>query len=273
MTNTSNTGLTLDKFVAEMKKFGEAYGKGQNSRPAMGMRAVEAAQKLTEVNDNTAEQLYVHFQTAAAKARGLEYKTDGSHKVQVSKFRQFVKCGALPGIDAVDVFDRASDIIREMSSVEDSPLKGSAYDNLVNVARAQLKQPESALSDEELRAIFTPEQKEKDFFAKMAEVAKRLEKLHEEAPSVGAKAEIEDAILSVRQSVSEAGGDVDAVFAKDKKAKGAEARSATEKKAVSVAGNTSLATPEDYSPDDEELLRDFDADADAEDARAELEVA
>lgn len=283
MTNTvqtaaapaSNTGLSLEKFLGQCQKFGEAFAKGENSRPAMALATVNAAQKLEGV---TAADVYSAFQRGNGKcATFAKTSNESSYKVQVAKVNTFVKCGSLPGIDAVDVFNRASDIIKEMLAGEDSGIKGSAYDNMVNVGRAQLKQPDSELSDDEIRSLLIPEESEKSFFDKMVEVHKRLSKLHDEAPSTGSKMAVEDALADVEASINEAGGDAKALLAKKaKKAKGK--GGAPVNTTITGVGNAAPIPAGDDYPSDDELLEDdtdegdigehYDALADEEDELA-----
>ena len=209
--------LTLEQFEKEIVAFGAAYGAGQNSRPSMAVRAVEAAAKVTTITPDSAEVLWTKFQQAAAKKRGLEYKQEGSFKVQVSKFRQFLALGALPSIDPVDVIERTVYVIRELANQADSPLKGSAYDHMVNIARAQLKTPETALTNDQIKAELLPEEvEEKTPLDKLLDTYKKVTKLHDvfgKSPDV--LIAIEDAIENLQNAITKAGGEVPA----DKKTK------------------------------------------------------
>ena len=170
---------TLDTFEKKVKEFGKAYGKGANSRPAMAIEATRAAQQIAGVSDKNAKDYYTWFQTAASRAKGLEYKAEASFAVQVSKLKQFLQLGALPQVDGVEVLDMACDIITEFANSDENPLKGSAYDNMVKVAREQLKTPDEPLSEEQVRAILTPDASEKTDLDKLIDTYKRVRKLNE----------------------------------------------------------------------------------------------
>lgn len=202
-----NAPFTKEKLFQDVKRFGKAYGQGSNSRPAMAERAVEAAKTLPDVGPADAENIYMAFQKAAAASKGIEYKVEASAKQQVSKLRQFLEMGANQNIDAVDVFSRAKAKITELAGLEDSPLRGSAYDNLVNVARAQISSPDNALTDDEIEAVLSPEKVEKSILDKMIDSYKRLSKMFdsEELPKEALPA-WGDAIHNIEQAIVDAGG-------------------------------------------------------------------
>lgn len=178
--NIPNVTVTREDLEKDLSKFGAAFGKGQNSRPAAGLRCVEVASKIN-IGPDDAKDLYTKFQTAAAAARGLEYQAEASFKVQVSKLRQFLTLGAMPQIDGVDVMNRTVDIISEMAAMgSDSPLKGSAYDNMVNIARQQIKSEKVELTDDEIRGLLSAEPEEKTLLDKVLDIYKRTYKLHDE---------------------------------------------------------------------------------------------
>lgn len=199
-TRGSNTQLTLEEFEKDLKKFGKAYGAGMNSRPAMALKATQAAQQIAGVDDKKAKDFYTIFQTAAANAKGLEYKREASFGVQVSKLKNFLQLGAMPQVDGVEVLDMTVDIIEELSKMNESPLKGSAYDNMVKVAREQLKRPEEPLSEEEVRGLLTPDHSEKSSLDKLIDSYKRVRKLTETIdvePLLEAQAKMGEAIQAL----------------------------------------------------------------------------
>ena len=143
-----------------LKKYGRAYGQGQNARPVAALDAVRAAQN-NAITPDDAEELWSIFQRGNAETKGIEYKQEGSFKVQVSKFRQFIVLGSIPGLDAIDVMNRSVDILKELGGDESVKMTGSAYDKLTTVARAQIKQESQPLTDDEIRGIVMPDAKEK----------------------------------------------------------------------------------------------------------------
>ena len=197
---TKNITLTRDTFEKEVKSFGTAYGKGMNSRPAMAVRATQAAQQITGISDKDAKDIYTIFQTAASRAKGLEYKAEASFGVQVSKLKNFLQLGAMPQVDGVAVLDLAVDVIKELTAQEENPLKGSAYDNMVKVAREQLKSPEEPLSEEAIRHLLTPDATEKTDLDKLIDNYKRVRKLTETVdlePLLEAQTKLGEAITAL----------------------------------------------------------------------------
>lgn len=169
----------------ELANYGRAFGAGQNSRPSAFLRAVEAAYKLADVGPKDAEALYSKFQQGCAARQGLEYKAEASAKVQVSKFKRALMLGALPGIDGVDVMNRGCDIIKDMAAQAESPLKGSAYDNMVSLARAQIAQPKQELTDDEIRALLSKDSPDKTVLDHVIEAYKKSYKLCDELVKEG----------------------------------------------------------------------------------------
>lgn len=202
----ANTGpLTREKLEREIGKFGQAYGKGQNSRPAMALRCVEAAHRLMDVTPDDAEKLYTGFQQAAAKARGVEYSAEGSFKVQVSKLRQFLVLGSLQDVDGVTVMDETVGVIEDFSRQAENPLKGSAYDNMVNIARRQIAQPSQQLKVDDIKTILTEAKPEKTDLDKVIDLYKRVgamaNKLIEKGQNVDAMDLAIDAIAAQIQAM------------------------------------------------------------------------
>ena len=217
-TPTPNAGVTREDLERDLTKFGRAFGQGQNSRPAAGLRCVEVASKIN-IGPDDAKDLYMKFQQAAAAARGMEYQAEASFKVQVSKLKQFLTLGAMPQIDGVDVMNRACDIIKELSAMEDSPLKGSAYDNMVNIARQQIKSEKVALTDDQMRDILSAQPDEKTELDKVVDIYKRLYKLNDELVKNGTDAaNLGIALEAVKDQILCMDGELPAMT-KDEKAK------------------------------------------------------
>lgn len=206
----NNSGpLTRDKLVKELGKFGTAFGKGQNSRPAAAIMCVDAASRNKDVGPDDAETLYTEFSKAAAKAAGIEYAASASQKVQVSKLKRFLMLGSLPAIDGVDVINRATDKIVELSRRAESPLKGSAYDNMVTVARRQIEQPTVALSDDEIEEILSETPDEKTELDMVIDAYKKTYRLSEKLAEAGMDHQhVDDATELFAAQIKEMGGDL-----------------------------------------------------------------
>ena len=210
VTSIGNGAVDRDTFIKRMRDFGKAHGTGANSRPAAARMAVEAAQTLTDVGPDDAEAMWTEFQKASCKARSLEYKEEGSFKVQVSKFRQFLALGAMPSVDGLAVFERATDVISRLSKLEPNPLKGSAYDNLVNIARAQLKQEGLEMDDAAIEGLLTASPEGKSDLDKLADAYKRAKVLNDGSEQVTGfgNATLASALEMFAQAITELGGEL-----------------------------------------------------------------
>lgn len=173
-------GKNDTRFEDLVKRFGvlgAAHGQGHVSRPTAAMEALEAAVE-GYARPEDAKSLWHEFQSRSAKMRGIEYKVEGSVTSQTSKLRRFLTLGQLD-LDVIDVMERAQGIIRKLAANEDTRkgMGGSAYDKMIAVAVAQLKQPTSELTDDEITSVLLPDKKDKDEAAILKAVARTLTKV------------------------------------------------------------------------------------------------
>lgn len=219
-TAAANT-YTRDDFERDITHAGKQYGQGANARPVMAAKAVQAANRMVGVTSQDAAHFYTLFQTAAHRAKGLEYSAikESSFRQQVSKLTQFLKLGELVHVDGEDVFERAADRIRALGALNPTPLKGSAYDNLCNVARAQLKSPDVALTDEEIEGVLVTEKKPETAIEKLARHYAQLGKLQYEGDDNNAPLNLpalDETLANLKEAITEAGGDVPAITPEEK---------------------------------------------------------
>jgi hypothetical protein len=169
-----------DSFLAEMKTLGEEHGSGMVSRPRAAMKALEASVD-GYITPKEAKEVWTVFQQASAKAKGIEYKQEGSFTQQVSKFKNFLVLGQMNGLDVIDVMNRTIAIIQSLAKGDDTrkAMGGSAYDKMIVVAKAQLKSELSELTDEEIMSILMPDKKERDEEAILRGVARSLTRVVE----------------------------------------------------------------------------------------------
>lgn len=197
-----NHSLDIAQYNKDVAAFGKAYGSGANSLPALALHTMEAARILPEVNTAQAEQIFARFSEASAKSANIEYKRGGSFKVQVSKFRQFLEASKHPNVDAYSMMNRAVDIIKDLAASDESPLQGSAYENMVKVARKQKEQDQRELTDEEIKdAVVIEEKREKTPLEKLGDLLKAAQKAHDYAPNA-AKPGIEDAAHAIEDAIA-----------------------------------------------------------------------
>lgn len=223
-THTPGPGDNIEGALTELRNklrtLGASDAKGGASRPEAAMRLVAAAYDGT-IDERQADELYAAYAAGiatAAKNNPLVGKLSGdaeqkSTTQQVSKFRQFIKMGGLPSVDSREVIDRAVRISKdtEAAGVKTYP----RFDAMLNVARAQIKQPDEALSDETIEGLVCrPETAEKDDMAKLVAAYKAAYKLAETIPMPGTTA----ACDAYRDAIVEAGGEVPPMTKEEKAA-------------------------------------------------------
>jgi len=199
-----NSEAPLKALKAEMRRYGQAEALGSASRPTAGLRLVSAAFDGL-IGEGDAEMTYAEYQSgmvSVGKKNSL-VSNAASEKVQVSKFRQFIKVGMLPGVDARDVMDRATKVIEALRAADVKIYP--PFDALLNVAREQMKQPDDALTDAQIEALASkPEAKSKELLDKLIAAYKSTYKVNEEAKLPGTAA----AVQSLADAIVECGGDV-----------------------------------------------------------------
>lgn len=214
----NNAGpLTQESFEKQLGTYGRAYGKGQNSRPAMALLCVEAASKLTKVGKDEADKVYTLFAKGAAATQGLEYQATSSHKVQVSKTKQFLTLGQLPAIDGVRVMELTTDKLAELNKRAESPLRGSAYDNMVKVAREQIKQPTVELTADNIEDILSKQPDDKTEIDKVIDAYKKVYTVDAKLADAGIDHQgTADALEDLAQQIADMGGELPAMTKEDR---------------------------------------------------------
>lgn len=216
----SNVGFTRETFEKDLKSFGKDDGKGRGARVSAFVRGVEAAQRLN-IGEKDAKELWTIYSKAASENAGKEFSMGSSFDVQVSKFRQSLVLGAMPDIDGLGVIYRAIDILRAEQAKEDTGVKGSTYDNLVAVARAQIAQPASELSDDQITDTVIKVAKEKTDLDRLNDLYKRAYKTAADLPNNSpAKPYAQDSVTQIGNAIMALDGELPAVT-KEEKAKAA----------------------------------------------------
>lgn len=216
----SNIETHLSALRSKLKSLGAMEGKGSASRPEAALRLVEASYDGF-IDENDAGALFAEYAAgtaAAAKNNPLVTSTGNgdaaqkSAKQQISKFRQFIKVGALPEVDARDVMRRAVQISKDLEATGVKTY--SRFDGMLNVAREQIKQPDELLTDEQINdLIVKPDTKEKSELDKIIAAYKAAHKLAETIPMP----QTEAARDMYRDAIVEAGGEVPPLTAEEKK--------------------------------------------------------
>ena len=235
--NTTNQSMTKDSILKRMQGLGRDFGKGMNSRPAMAALAVEAGNRGF-AGPKDADEYYGSFAKGIAAEKGIEWKATASHEVQVSKTRQFIKLGALKDVDGVKIFNRASDVITRLGNNPENPMKLSAYDAMVKVAREQVARPDQEYSSDEIETMLSKQPEEKDEIEKVIDLYKRMSSLSDKLHKDNSKLDLtnlQDAILSVAEQIRTMDGKVPAITKDDKALAAAEEVLARRAKAAADA--------------------------------------
>lgn len=214
----SNIDTHVTALKATLAKLGAAEGKGDSSRPAAAIALVDAARE-GYIDEDDAPEMFASYVNAKAKmaahnplvtATGYDSEQK-SAKQQVSKFRQFIKLGALPNVDAPDLLDRAAKLVKGLvaSGTKCHPM----FDAMLNVAREQIKTPNDTLTDEQITAVVSKaEPRTKDELEKLVDLYKRAVTLAGNMPSPS----LDAAVSAMADAIVEAGGEVPPTTKEDK---------------------------------------------------------
>lgn len=170
--------------MKQVSKFGEEASLGRDSLPKLAHAVVKAAADGVldlETKDNkgndAAAQIYEKYVAAESK-KAIHEHSGGGKKANISKLRQLIAMGAMPGIDAVEVMQAAFQA-REDMMADDNKVK-PAYPFYVEVAREQLKEgrDKKPLTKQELESlVLKDEPAAKTLEGELKRVLKTLEGL------------------------------------------------------------------------------------------------
>ena len=143
----------LADFLSDARNYARDKASGNDAWPKMIVRTVSAAADQV-IGPDDAELIVNTFIEAQGKKAVHERSTDSVKKTK-SEIKKTIEFGALTTVDAVDVMGRAVTIYGNMQAERKSPV--NAY---LQVVRNQLKQPDYALTDDEIeRAMAKDEAK------------------------------------------------------------------------------------------------------------------
>jgi hypothetical protein len=210
-----NSAGRLDQICEKLAELGRDSAKGDASLPAMAKRVCDGAFEGV-VREGDVETLYDAYLDAkgkaAARAGLIQQDNPKSRNAQLSKLRQVIKAGALPGVNMPAVLERIKDVAKAARAAGVT-LKGD-YAGLVDVCRAQLKQPDDELTDEQITAaISAPQKASKDDLEKLCDIYKSAAKRLDAMPKLAALAR---AVDELRDAIIEAGGEVPALTSEEK---------------------------------------------------------
>lgn len=206
----------LDDLRSQVREYGRDAAQGRDAKPKLALALVRAAFDNV-IGPDDAESIYNEYAMAESK-KSIHDHSAGGIKANVSKLRQIISLGHLPAVDGVVLLDKVTDMRAELRAQEQK-LKG-AFDTFVDIARAQLKSPDTELDDDQIRDLCVKgETAPKDLIQKLAEDYKRIYKRIEELTEQGINsASAEAAMHALGDQLSELGGDLPPVT-KEAKAK------------------------------------------------------
>lgn len=201
-----NSEGRLDKILGKMALLGKAEAVGEGSRRDAGIALTEAAYS-GDIDEDDAEACYDKYQLESAKMAQKKHLTGGtdnpkSRTAQISKFRAFIKLGAMPDpVDGREVLARAVAISEQLHSAGTKVL--SDFEALRTVCVAQGAKPTAPLTDEEIAAaVSKKEQGEKDLLAKLVAAYKSAYKINAEA-NMPETQDIVDSIATAIRAIDE----------------------------------------------------------------------
>lgn len=190
MTNTDMTtnlpnDTRFEDLIKQAGKLGTLSVVSATAKPNLAIDLVRGIADGVLDTDDKIDQHFDAYLASRSKAtakntltQGLKEDNENSIKANRSKQRQLAEAAKLPAVDFVEVLQQVTDVRAELIAGE-TKVK-PAYDAMVDVARAQLKQPLEQLDVETIgKLVAKAEAKEKDILAKLADEYKRTYKLAE----------------------------------------------------------------------------------------------
>jgi len=176
-------------FMLAVGALGRAEGLGQDSRPSLALRCVEAAAEGYIVPDDAAS-IWGKFQSERQSKINpdLAWDVAPSENVQVSKLKAFLKLGVLAlganRLDPVGTMDRACKILLE-GVAAGHKAGGSKFDTLLKVARVQQDKEhhQSDMDDDDLRGVLFPDKDEATEEKLVKAALKAIERVGKAFPS------------------------------------------------------------------------------------------
>lgn len=195
----------MTDLMSDVREFGRSLAAGKDSLPMLAVRVVRAANdgviSTEKDKDGTddATRIYTEVMKSASK-KAIHEHTAGGIKANASKLRQLIIMGAMTTCDPVDVLNRA--IVARGQMVEADQKVRPAYPAYIEVARAQLEQPD-ALSDEQITgAMLKPEREDKTAEDVLNGVLKTLDKLISGEIPGGAKDQ-DERVIAAHSSIKD----------------------------------------------------------------------
>lgn len=198
----------LDDLDARIENYGEIVGASKEQLVLLGLDCVRAAAD-GYLLPGMAQGRYEAYLRGMSRKEYHEHSPKGV-AANASKLASIIKLGCLQSVDGVGLLDKVVDM-RQRMKAQERKVKG-AYKTFVEVARAQLAQPETPLSDAAIEAFCDGATPDKDLIDKLIAQYKAAVKTCEECPTDN----MMRAVDAYREEIIAQGGDVPAVTKDDK---------------------------------------------------------
>lgn len=160
----------LQDAINRFRGYGRKKAQGGDAWPMALLDAVEQAREGVFTPDMT--ELLLSEYIDAGNMKAIHDRTIASAKKSKSELKRAIDMGALTTIDAVDVMGRAVTIFRDMTEEKKSTV--NAY---MQVIRDQLKAPDYALTDADIKQAMTKDDaKARSIQARLKAALKEVEK-------------------------------------------------------------------------------------------------
>lgn len=155
--------------------YGNREGRGLNAKPDFALDVTRQAADGA-IGTADAAAIWGAFREASTRTQGHEKKrisSDSADGVRTSELKRFIMVGARADFDGAALAVKAVGIINAVET------KGSTYENLVKVMRAQIDKTEGELTDDEIREALAPKAKDTDEQQELEKLVKAMTKLKE----------------------------------------------------------------------------------------------
>ena len=167
MPQGSNITAAKQAVFEQCKEIGRIHGRGKTARLKLAELAVARA-ATDEITAEDAERMWTEaMQGSADETRGIGGDDPKDTKQRASDLKNFIVLGSNKELSAVELFDNA---VKRMANLRSSGVVKNArvWDLMLKFARAQNKEPQRPLTDQEIDVVMAdPNAGDKDFVEKI----------------------------------------------------------------------------------------------------------
>jgi hypothetical protein len=227
----SNSAAMKKAWLDKCKELGERTGGGQAAQLEWFEDMVERASR-GDIDPGDAQEGFISWRDAVdtkagpARAKTL---TKATREKSISEARTMITWGMLPNAAAPRVFGTAMRVIGGTNS-----LRGEVDEKLLKVARVQIKNPDSPLTEAEIKHLLNQQQEVADptEVQELDKVRKRLNKIGED---FSFSAHTRSAVNAVTARIEQLGGTPAEKRAAEKARKEADKKAKAKAKAAKAA--------------------------------------